>query len=733
MTLKSILASTKTYVFLLILAGALLLYTAGVGYNQVERLYTSGEKVSHTLDVQRTIVELSASFLQLESIQLKTQIQKEQENVTDMVIIDIDQSLNRLQELITDNPSQQKRVEVLKQLREEIIPELRFTTVKDSTDILHTTVAVERLNRISKIVDKAQVVKKNMLSEENYLMVSRREEFTSQSFLTPLSSLLVAITSMIIFVIGFVSIYKQKGEISAVNSKIIEQNIKLQETETFLKGVYKSSNNVISHFEPIKNNLGDIVDFQFVYASNAIEEVTGSGQSDNIGKSIIEVYPIVLENGLFDLMKECYTTGETKDHEGEYIFKGEVKSICNTVVKSGNGITNTAWDTTKIKNVEKELHALNEELSLQNTIFKSAENVAGIGSYIWYLDNGTAKISDNFYRILGHEPNSFPVTFNGYRNFVHPEDRKRYDQLGAETVETGKSTVYSYRIITKDKKTIHLSINGRYIEIEGRPVSVGIVQDITEQVKKDNELKKSYENLKHSNEELESFSRVASHDLQEPLRKIQVFISRIEDECRASLADKSVVYFDKIKTAAFRMRDLIQNLLTYSGIDRLDTEFEEVDLNVVVKKVEDEFSQLIKESGTVINYGKLPKINGVTFKMEQVFANLISNSIKYQKKDTSPEIIIKSKKVHRDNINEDFSKNSQYYYKLSFTDNGIGFAPEYAHTIFEVFQKLHSKTEYSGTGIGLSICKKIIEKHNGFIYAVGTLNEGSTFIIYLPT
>ncbi|SNR74741.1 PAS domain S-box-containing protein [Maribacter sedimenticola] len=732
MDIKRILASTKTYVFLLILAAALLLYTAGVGYKQVERLYSSGEKVTHTLDVQRAIVELSANFLLLESIQLKAQIQQDHENLGDMVIIEIDQGLERLQALTKDNDSQQERVKVLKALRNDMISELPVTPILDSTEVANKQPQLDRLERISKIVNKAQVIKKNMLSEENYLMVSRREEFTSQSFLTPLSSLLVAITSMIIFVIGFISIYSQKREITKVNSHIIEQNKKLQETETFLKGVYKSSNNVISHFEPIKDDQGKVIDFKFVYASNAIEEVTGSDQAENIGKTLVEMYPMVVENGLLDLMKHCYNTGEAQEHESEYVFADNTKTICNTIVKSGGGITNTAWDTTNIKKTEKALYELNEELSLQNTIFKEAEIVAGIGSYIWYLDDGSVTISDNFYRLLGYEPNSFPITLENYRNMVHPDDREDYDTLCAETIENGTSSISTLRIITKDKKVLHLNINGRLIQIENQPVSVGIVQDITEQVKKDNQLIDSYDKLKLSNEELESFSRVASHDLQEPLRKIQVFISRIEDDARESLPKKSVVYFEKIKIAALRMRDLIQNLLTYSGIERQDGEFEEVNLNGVVSKVTDELSQLIKETNAQISNGPLPKVKGVAFKLEQVFANLISNSIKYRKNDVDPIITISSTQVNAQEIQEKFSKNFTAYHRIALADNGIGFAPEYAKTIFEVFQKLHSKTEYSGTGIGLSICKKIVENHQGHIHAVSTLGEGATFVVYLP-
>ena len=744
MKLKALIGSVKTYIILLVLAIALLLYTVSVGYKQVNRLHKTGDLVSHTLEVQRTIVELSSKFLEVEAIQLKKLFEQQETDLSSIVITEMGQSLDRLKTLTQDNEAQQERVKTLQLLHDRIKNEIDTTIVvnssveddslfvKDSVVINFTDLSFQSKERISRIVTEAQVIKDRMLAEENYLMVARKEEYTSQSFLTPMSSLLVALTALGIFLIGFISIYKQKGEIQEVNSQVYLQNKKLQETEEFLKGVYKSSNNVISHFEPVLDTDKSITDFQFRYTSNAIEKVTGSEQNDIIGGSLLEMYPMVLENGLFELMKECYVTGNTQEHESVYTFEGQKKYIYNTIVKSANGITNTAWDTTKVKEAEKNLQKLNEDLSLQNTIFKEAENVAGVGSFIWYLDDGSATVSDNFYRILGVEPKSFEVTFNAYKEFVHPEDVAIFESLSTNEIEKGASTIFAYRVFTKTKGVRHLDLKGKYVEIDNRPVSVGIVQDITSRVEKDRALIDSYEKLKLSNEELESFNRVASHDLQEPLRKIQMFISRIEDEGEENMSDGIKKYFNKIKSGTFRMRELIQNLLSYSRIDKINSNFENIPLGDILSKIEDELSQLIKDSNTSISYDNLPIIQGIPFKIEQLCTNLISNSIKYCKKDVAPKIVISAKKVRNSQITENFSKLSEYYYKISFADNGIGFEPEFATNIFEVFQRLHSKTEYSGTGIGLSICKKIVEKHHGHIHAIGKKDKGSTFVIYLP-
>lgn len=744
MKLKALIASAKTYVVLLILAIGLLLYTVSVGYKQVNRLHETGDMVAHTLEVQRTIVELSAKFQELESLQLKVFLKEDSSNLSGIVVSEMEQTIERLKLLTSDNQAQQERVKVWEQLCDKISSEvdtLEFTDsiavidsieAKDSVEINLASKRYQRIGRISKIVEESQILKERMLSEENYLMVARKEEYTSQSFLTPMSSLLVAITALGIFLIGFISIYKQKGEIQEVNNQVFNQNKKLQETEEFLKGVYKSSNNVISHFEPIMDGEKNIVDFQFKYTSDAIEKVTGEEQDDIIGGSLLQLYPMVVENGLFEIMKECFLSGNNQEHESVYMFENQTKYIHNTVVKSANGITNTAWDTTKVKEAEKVLQKLNEDLSLQNTIFKEAENVAGVGSFIWYLDDGSATVSDNFYRILGVKPNSFEVTFDAYKEYVHADDISIFESLGTNTEDSGKSTVFTYRVFTKNKGIRYLDLKGRNLEIDNRPVSVGIVQDITSRIEKDRELIESYEKLKQSNEELESFNRVASHDLQEPLRKIQMFISRIEDDEEGKAPNAGSAYFNKIKAATFRMRELIQNLLSYSRIDKINSKFEQIELNDTIEKVEDELSQLIKDTKTEILYSGLPLLYGIPFKIEQLFTNLISNSIKYRNKDVAPKVHIVSEKLRSDTIAENFVKNAEYYYKISLRDNGIGFDPEFASNIFEVFQRLHSKNEYSGTGIGLSICKKIVEKHNGYIHAISKKGEGATFIIYLP-
>jgi len=280
---------------------------------------------------------------------------------------------------------------------------------------------------------------------------------------------------------------------------------------------------------------------------------------------------------------------------------------------------------------------------------------------------------------------------------------------------------------------IHRAFENFYIPLkDGDERIYGVLligHDITSIMRANEQLESLNAELLKSNRDLEQFAYVASHDLQEPLRKIQTFTQLIGDNPNDS--EKQKVYHQKIAQAASRMQNLIRDVLSFSRISRTEEAFTMTDLNIIMENIKSDFELIIREKQAVINYPVLPVIRGIPLQLFQLFSNLISNSLKYN--DKHPVVNITFEKPSASEVQKYSKLNPDFsYIKFVFSDNGIGFEQEYSERIFNVFQRLHGKQTYSGTGIGLAICKKIVENHEGFIFSTAKPNEGASFTVILP-
>ena len=389
-----------------------------------------------------------------------------------------------------------------------------------------------------------------------------------------------------------------------------------------------------------------------------------------------------------------------------------------------------ANDVTSIISKQKEIESTNYLLLLQNETFEVAENIGKFGSYRWNIKTGERLYSDNLFRLLDCEPQEFVPSFEKFKSFIHPDDLQQVINNREQTMQSGVMAEAPYRIVSKTGIIKYFRSSGKFLGEGDNRLLIGTIQDISADVAASKQLKTKNLELENANAELASFSYVASHDLQEPLRKIQGFSKRIIDKDGENLSDFTKDYFNRTIAAAKRMQNLIESLLSFSRTNLSDVMFEKTDLIQTLIEVQTIMKDVIMQKNAVIESQTLPVLNAEPVQMHQLFLNLISNSLKYSKPEVAPHIKITAEKV---NINEiaGLVKQNGTFWKIAISDNGIGFEQQYENKIFELFQRLHGKSAYEGTGIGLAICKKIVQTHHGTITATGQPEIGSTFTFFL--
>ena len=374
---------------------------------------------------------------------------------------------------------------------------------------------------------------------------------------------------------------------------------------------------------------------------------------------------------------------------------------------------------------------LKDEIARHEKELLKAQAIAEIGSFEWNMITHKTNNSPQVYEIFEVKPG---IGFNAFMENIHPEDREKVKKELADSLKTGNYET-EYRYLINNKVKFIWSKGIVVYDADGKPEKlIGTIQDITKRKEAERELYEKTIALEKSNSNLEQFAYAASHDLKEPIRKVNYFCDRLKSTLLPRMKEAEVELFDKMEKATERMRLLIDDLLEYSHVSLEPKELEEINLNEKVNNVLDDLAIAIKEKNAVIKKGPLPTVKGHRRQLQQLFQNIIGNALKYSKQDVQPVIEISSREVDRKTISQPIpgSNGNSKFHLIEIRDNGIGFEPENSERIFQVFQRLHTNQQYKGTGVGLSIARKVVENHKGVITAESQPGKGAIFKVYMP-
>lgn len=526
----------------------------------------------------------------------------------------------------------------------------------------------------------------------------------------------------------------QKNFMSELEQKVLERTYQLKQSRAFLQSVLNTTKNIIAYYEAIYDEDKKISDFKIVYCNDEMFAYTNMNQEQIIGKTCKEIFPNIFSNGVFERLVKCVTTGNPDKYEVKSIKNnGTIWFEASIISLNNNGVTVTANNITEEKNAEIKLENLNKQLVFQNELFRHAEESSGQGNYSWNLDTAESTYSDNFFKLLGYEPSEFKTLKDQFKNHIHADDLDYVMKQIQKVIESHEVNEWEFRMVTKDGQSFYTKSTGMIINTSGERLLVGTIQDISKEKKATLLLEQMNIDLEKQNEELASFSYIASHDLQEPLRKIMTFSSRLQDKYKANLPEEAQSFLSKIEESARRMAKLILDLLEYSRLLNQEKLFVKTDLNEVIKNVLSDFELVIEQKKALIHYEKMLVIEAIPLHINQLFYNILSNALKFSKTDVIPVINISTHILTQEAIKKYPNLNRQLSYcEIVISDNGIGFEQKYNQQIFVIFQRLNRRDQYDGTGIGLAICKKIVDNHHGIIFVDSNLNEGSIFHIILP-
>jgi PAS domain S-box-containing protein len=479
--------------------------------------------------------------------------------------------------------------------------------------------------------------------------------------------------------------------------------------------------------------------------NQAIIDAWGKG-SDLIGKTYSDVLPELENQDIYPQLDRVFTTGipfHARNQRVDLVVDGQARTYyfnySFTPLFDGNGkvygVMNTAADVTDL-NIAK----MKVEQSESN--FRNMVKQAPVAMCIMTGDRHVVEVAnDLILELWGKSEND---VMNKPIFEAVPESRGQgLEELLYNVYTTGIPVVANERPVTLLRNRKHETVYQNFVYEPYRDSNATIIGvlaitvDVTSQVIARREIeqvvKERTESLRRTNAELSQFAYITSHDLQEPARKISTFIELLGRSLGENIDQRAKIYLQKIDGSATRMLTLIRDVLRFSQLSNYSHEFAKVDLNNVLQQVKNDFELLIEEKQCLVESNVLPVIEAIPVQMSQLFSNLVSNALKFSRAGQKSCVQINASLLKPESVavfNQ--LRPSAEYCRIDFTDSGIGFSQANAQQIFNIFQRLHTKDEYQGTGIGLAMCKKIAENHGGQIFAKSELGEGATFTVILP-
>ena len=507
----------------------------------------------------------------------------------------------------------------------------------------------------------------------------------------------------------------------------------VEQQADLLNSVLNSSVNGIIAFEAIRNPEGTIQDFKFLSINETGCRLVGKPAQVLLGSTMLNNFPGNINTGLFDCYVHTTETGEPVTTETYYNQDGLDVWLNISAQKLGDGFVVTFSDISPLKRAASSIERSALDL---RTIIDSAQVAIYLVQPVWdesgqIIDFRFQTANQMVANYVGQESVALTgvLVSNWFPSYLTNGLLDRY----VITYETGRTQHFNFNY---QSPVINAWISVTVTKV-GNEVLVTF-SDFTPLKQLQQQLENSVTELQRSNRNLEQFAYVASHDLQEPLRKIQSFGDILESQYAPLLDETGSDIVRRMQSAASRMQILIKDVLAYSRISNRQEVTEPVELNQIIQDVLIDLDQAILEKKATISVGALPTIRGDAAQLRQLFQNLISNALKFTKPDgvaNPPVVTIAARNVLGHELPEVMVPTpvaDQLFSLIEVTDNGIGFDPREAGRIFQVFQRLHSRSNYQGTGIGLAIVQKVVENHQGHIAADGRPGVGATFWVAFP-